>query len=340
MIEIREVPESGDTAEIRERFLDAMEPLFLPKEPHVPDIVQYVCSLLRAGGIEDADWDPFVESKGVIFDLFKLMKLQFTEEHFEKPEITEWRLGLLFYSQIIEMSAPYDVLINLLRYRLRLGFSLNPFNDFLDKKELKQAKRLGLYPSQKIKILSQLGDNAGLPIRMMFDEFYRRELRNAIAHGDFIFTDSGIRVRGIDYSKSFEINFEELDRIINCAKVFFHVFYSLLEQARTLFGGLADKFWGYDPYYKGIFEFLASDEGELEGFKVHWPNGSDSYYRRSKNGNDCVNCIPKLEPPGLDMMVGLYAREPDSFSPLVELGAKPIYTPIEKSAELPFWREG
>ena len=289
--------------------------------------------------MEDADWDPFIESKGVIFDLFRLMKINFTEEHFEKPDLTTWRLGLLFYSQIVEASAPYDVLMNLLRYRLDRGFSMRPFNDFLRKSELKQSKKSGIFPHQKIRILTSLGEEAGLPFGAMFDGFYRRNLRNAIAHGDFIFSENGIRVRGIDYFGSFEISFEELDLIINHSKIFFHVFYSLLEQARGVFGGLANRFWGYDPHYKGIFEFLASSKGMLEGFKVHWPNGSDSYYRRSEAGNECVNCLPKSEPPGLELFVGLYARKRDAFSPLVEHGLEPIYTPIEKTGDVPFWRD-
>ena len=149
MLEFRDLPEQPGDEKIRERFLDAMEPLFFPKTPHDPDIMQYVCALLRAGGMEDADWDPFIESKGVIFDLFRLTKINFTEEHFENPDLTTWRIGLLFYSQIIEASAPYDVLMNLLRYRLNRGFSMIPFNDYLRKSELKQAKNLEYFRTRR-----------------------------------------------------------------------------------------------------------------------------------------------------------------------------------------------
>lgn len=339
MLKLREIPEPPGDARIRERYLDAMEPLFFPEKPQLPDIKQYVCSLLRAGGIEDCGWDPFSESQKMIFDLFKMMKIEFSEEEFDEPKLVTWRLGLLFYSQIIEMNAPYEVLANLLRYRLGLGFSFIPFDEFLEKQEIKPSKRNGLFPHQKIRVLSELGDRAGLPIRNMFSEFYRRDLRNAIAHSDFIFVEHGFRCRGIINGGSFEISFEELDNILNRAKVFAHVFFSLERQAREFFGAMSDRFWGYDPTYKGIFEFLASGDGLLEGFKVHWPNGSDSYYRRSESGNDCVNCIITSKPPGLDMMVGLYARQPSEFSPLVEQGKSARYTPIEKSGEVPRWRD-
>ena len=34
--------------------------------------------------------------------------------------------------------------------------------------------------------------------------------------------------------------------------------------------------YGYDPDYKGIMEVLVDAEGLMNGFKVHWPNNSDS----------------------------------------------------------------
>jgi hypothetical protein len=35
-----------------------------------------------------------------------------------------------------------------------------------------------------------------------------------------------------------------------------------------------------------------------------------------------------------------YAKQPGAFSPLVEMDAEPIYTPIEKTGERPYWRDG
>lgn len=323
---------------IRERYLDAMEPLFFPNQPHVPDIVQFVCALLRAGGMEDAGWDPFAESKQTILDLFRVMKLDFENAGFDDPDFSVWRFGLLFYSQIIEMDAPYDVLANLLRYRLGMGFSVIPFDDFLAKRELKQSKKTGLFPHQKIKIISELGEKTGLHFTEMFSDFYNRDLRNAISHGDFILAEDGLRIRGIPSSASNKIAYEALDRILNCSKIFFHVFYSLLEQSLLTFGKLSDRFWGYDPVYKGIFEFLSSDDGRLEGFKIHWPNGSDSYYRRSPSGNKCVNCFVTAKSPAFELFVGIYARKRGEFSPLVDEGASPVYSPVEKTGEIPYWR--
>lgn len=71
---------------------------------------------------------------------------------------------------------------------------------------------------------------------------------------------------------------------------------------------------------------LADDDGIICGFKMHWPNGTDSTFRHDKDGIDMVNCMLAMQHNTIDFMVGLYARKPGTFSPLVEEGAPPVYT--------------
>ena len=93
------------------------------------------------------------------------------------------------------MSAPYEVLANLLQFRLGKGYSPNPYYDFMSEHERKRFRRSGIYPKQKIAIIKKFSEDAGLKIGEMFDEFYSNDLRNAIAHSDFIFTEEGFRCR-------------------------------------------------------------------------------------------------------------------------------------------------
>ncbi len=81
---------------------------------------------------------------------------------FENRELTSWRLGLLFYSHIVEMSAPYEVLTNLLRFRLGKGYHPNPYYEFLSENDRKRFRRSGLFPKQKIEIIQSLSKEAGL----------------------------------------------------------------------------------------------------------------------------------------------------------------------------------
>jgi hypothetical protein len=257
------------------------------------------------------------------------MQIPLPEDRFADRELTAWRLGLLFYTHVVEMSAPYEVLLNLLRFRLGKGYSPNPYYDFLTNDERKRAVKSGLFPNKKIQIISQLSDEAGLDLKAIFSDFYSGPFRNAVAHSDFIFTDEGFRCRNDVFGKSFKLSFAEVDALITHAKAFIGAFFTLEREARRGWGTNAGRGLAYDLAYKGVMEILTDDAGLMNGFKVHWPNESESTYRRTEAGIDMTNCMLDLEANTIGLMVGLYARNRDPFSPLVERGEPPIYTPLE-----------
>jgi hypothetical protein len=82
---------------------------------------------------------------------------------------------------------------------------------------------------------------------------------------------------------------------------------------------------------EGILEVLVDSEGLVNGFKVHWPNASESTYRRTANGIEMSNCMLDIKNAGISLFVDLYARKPGKFSPLVEVSGAPIYTRLEGS---------
>jgi hypothetical protein len=165
---------------IRDRYVPLMAPLFFPDEPTKPDIIQLFASLLRVVGMEDKGWDPYAESRNVLDDLKTLMQLKLPAKIFKDRELTAWRLGLLFYSHIVEMSAAYEVLTNLLRFRLGKGYHPNPYYAFIRENDRKRYRRSGLFPKQKIEIIQTLSKESGLDFGGIFDEFYRNDFRNAI----------------------------------------------------------------------------------------------------------------------------------------------------------------
>ena len=323
--------------EIRSRYIPLLAPLFFPDDPKSHDIICYFASLLRIVGMEDKGWDPYLESRSLLDDLYALMQIDLPEDKFPDKELTPWRLGLIFYNHIVEMDAPYEVLTNLLRFRLGKGYSPNPFFDFLTKAQKKRFKKTGLFPTQKIDIIKQLSTEAGLRTGEIFDEFFRGDLRNAISHSDFIFTEEGFRCRNGNWTKAFTITFEELDELITKAKVFIGTFFGLERETRRHWGTYAGKGMPYDPVYKGILEVLVDDEGLMNGFKVHWPNTSESVYRRANDGIEMTNCFLKLKRANIELFVGSYARRPGTFSPLVEIDASPVYTPLEGTDSALTW---
>ncbi len=313
---------------IRKRYQDIMFPIFFPEEPTQPDIKLFFSSLLRVVGMEDRGWDPLAESRAVIDDLYAIMRMKLSAESFADPELTTWRVGLLFYSHIIEMSAPYEVLANLMRYRLGKGYHPNPFFEFLTRDEKKRAKKMGVTTKQKIRVVKELSDAAEFELGAIIDEFYNPDFRNAISHSDFIFTDEGFRCRGSGFN-AFSLTFQQVDNLITSAKLFIGAFFEMDRECRKLWGSQANRAMGYDPIYKGVMEILANEDGMLEGFKVHWPNATDSWYRRTDEGIEMTNIILALQHADLELFVGLYPKPADPFSPVVALGAQPVFTPLE-----------
>lgn len=322
----------------RAEYIELFKPLFLPEDPVSNDIIRYFASLLRILGMEDHGWDPYAESRALLADINGFFNVDLPREHFSEPDRTHWRLGLLLYSHILEMSAPYEVITNLLRFKLGKGYSPNPFFHFLTEREKKGFQKKGISTIKKIEIIKKLSDESGLGLAGIFDEFYSNKLRNAIAHADFILSNKDFRCRGdISGMKGFRLSYEELDQKIMCAKAFISAFFQIELITRQFWGQEKQKAIPYDPHYKGLMEILVDDRDVMCGFRVHWPNNSQSTYRRTEDGVEMTNCSLDLKNSTLSLFVNLYAQNPSSFSPLVENNTNPIYTKLEGLDEPPSW---
>lgn len=328
----------NDIEGVRERCVKTLTPLFLPEDPISHDIVRYFASLLRIVGMEDAGWDPHLESRALLDDLNSLLQIEFAKDRFPDRDLTIWRLGLLFYSHIVEMDAPYEVLTNLLRFRLGKGYSPNPYHMFLSDKEKERYKNSRTPPKVKIAILRKLGNEAGIPVAELIDEFYDSDLRNAISHSDFILTSESFRCRGGSGSwRAFSLPLERVNEVITKAKVFVGTFFGLDREARRIWGTHKQRTVPYEATYKGLMEVLVDADDLLCGFKIHWPNNSESVYRRTGDGIEMTNCMLDPKNATIQLMVGLNARNPGIFSPLVEETQSPVYTALEGSGQIPAW---
>lgn len=322
----------------REQYIDILRPVFCPSDPVGNDIVNYFSSLLRVLGIEEGGWDPFAESKAYLEDFNGLTQIELPKSSFPEPIVTKWRLGLMMYSHIVEMAAPYDVVANLLRFQLGEGYNPNAFYRYLTDGEKRRSRRLGVPIGTKIKIISDLSDRLGFQVRSLFEEFYDNHLRNAIAHSDFVIADEAFRCRGgISGMRAFEVPYEILNQKILCSKAFISALLGLDYSVRLMWGERKGTAVPYDPIYKGLLEVIADEEGLMCGYKVHWPNESESYFIRTAGGIDMTNCFVSPNKEKVELFVGKYAHMAGTFSPLVEHDGEPIYTPLSGAGTRPNW---
>ena len=323
----------------RDEYCEILKPLFLPNDPVSHDIINYFASLLRVVGMEDGGWDPYAESRATLGDLDSFFKIKLPEDRFPDLNATHLRIGLLLYSHVVEMDAPYEVLTNLLRFRLGRGYNPSPFFEFLKDKEKKRFSKSGISTGRKIEIIEQLSAEAGLAdVGTIFDYFYDNHLRNAIGHSDYILTADDFRCRGgVSGARAFRIPYGELDGTLTAAKAFIAAFFQMELSARQVWGLEKQKAVPYDPHYKGLMEVLVDDQDVMCGFRIHWPNESQSTYRRSDRGIEMVNCSVDPQCAKISLFVGQYAQQAGEFSPLVERHAKPLYSKLEGCHIVPTW---
>lgn len=309
-------------------------------------LFEFICALVRSGGMQDSGWDPWYESQAVIEDLRNLSGLELPAERFPDPETTRVRLALLSYCHVTEMDLPYFLLANLLRLRLGHKYDFEPFADLtkpLGKKPGPFQKLKPPSPGQKIRRISELAKEAKLPgIGEALAEIYDGVIRNAVYHSDYVLHEKKMHLLK-DYrlskKKSYStpaVDFDELDELITNAFAFYSALFTLYERCRRSFADFKNAFIPYDLHYKGLMELAFDNEDRVAGFRIYWPNGSLSEYSRTKDG--CTGSNLEFNPDrSINFMVGLYASKPGTFSPLVEHDAQPTYPARPGTDIRPHW---
>lgn len=255
-----------------------------------------LCTVLRVGGVSDANWDPFEESRDALDDFNWILEISGKE----RSERCQTRVALLMYCQLVEMTAPHEILINLLRCIHGDGYSVVPF--FHLEKRGKKRKPFSCVPASANAKFKYICDKAAEykedELVSAIKAFFSDEIRNAFSHSDYIITDKHFRFTG-------ELELEELGRIINECFKFYSAFIPL--HHRWLYRLSQLRKYHKWPRYE-VLELL-SDENGVYGFNVHFSNGSKSTYSRRPTGIVAMNIF--CEENGVGFMVGdIDAREP------------------------------
>lgn len=327
-------------------YADILNPLFdATLHPEHDWLFQFVRVLVRESGMKDAGWDAFQESRAVLDDLSKLAGLELPPESFPDAERTRARLWLLSYCHLTEMDFPYTLIANLLRIKLKQKYQMDPFADLVTpikrKKVIVALKRPS--PTVKIRRIEELATAAGMPsIPAAIAEIYDNVIRNAVYHSDYtvhegqmrLLSDSRLSKKHLHYTTVVEFN--ELEELSANAFAFYSALFQLYERCRgVLLKDFKDALMPFDSHYKGLMEFVFDDADRLCGYRTYWPNGSYSEYTRTDNGCTALNLVFKGD--DVDFMVGFYANNPGTFSPLVERDAEPIYAARPGTEIRPHW---
>lgn len=350
MPELEESSAAPPVSRIR-HYADILNPLFWSDDFNkVHRMFEWACTIVRVTGMKDIGWDSYVESTELLEDLTQLMGLDLPKDRFPNPANTQARLAVIAYSHMIEMSAPYELLANLLRLRLGLKYSVEPLAHLNRVKDIKvggvkQKKLVPASPFAKIEEIGEMSKKAGVPeVGASLRGIYNNTIRNAVYHSDYAIHGDSLRLlSGYHYSKKEGCNtplipFEELGEVTSEAFAFHSALLALWKRQKRLFIDFRGKILPYDDRYKGVIEFTFESDS-LNGFRVYWPNETVGVCAHSADGQSEAQNIVFRPDGSIDFFVGLLASQPGSFSPCVETGGEPSYAPVPGTEKRPHWPE-
>jgi hypothetical protein len=324
-------------------YLDVLSPLFEPPED-VVGLFEYLCCLLHPSGVQGLDENPLLESIALIDDLTVFSRQDLPVQDFEHPDRTRARLALLSYCHLTEADFFSELLINLLRVRCGEQWALAPFNDLVQVTKAKSGgteKRVQPSPSKKIKRINEYATSAGMPgVTAAFKDIYLPQVRNAVFHADYTITDHDFHMMRDQYHSPHgyltrDVPLTELLTIVDRTFAFYYALLNRHHLATARFGHLKNKAIPFDVALKGLIEFLFEDD-VICGFHMYWPNRQSAEFTRRTTGCHAINLWPNVQ-GGLNIEVGMYATKPGRFSPLVEKGEQPAYSPTTGRTITPYW---
>ena len=262
----------------------------------------FVLTLLRFHGMSIGHWDPMVEAHEALSDLSEIIR-EASEDQTKARR--SYRLGLLVYCHATEMSAPYEILYNILNCVEGKNYEMSPFAGLIRPKNKKDKSffREVIVPSPRAKIekLRKKCNAVQEPKLMeLFDSFFRPDVRNAFYHSDYCIDldQRTFNITEVQFGQS--IPLEEINEILVKGFAFYEAFFQTYYGWRFV-AGKARRFHRW-PRYE-VLELLSNDEEGLYGFTVHISNGTRCTFERHKDRVISENVM--FEKEGLSLHVGL-----------------------------------
>ncbi|MFA6307724.1 MAG: hypothetical protein WCS88_04700 [Patescibacteria group bacterium] len=244
--------------------------------------VSYLFALLRVSGMQSAGWDSFIESDEALKDYSKILRK--TKKNSKKVDKLSFRLALLMYSHATEMSAPYEIISNLINCIANKPYLIRPFCEF------EKNRREPLHPKSKIEHIKNkaraIGENK-LP-NILFG-FFNEDIRNAFYHSDYTITENEFRItREDEIPKSIKLE-EVSDKLTRCF-AFYSAFFTAYKNARATFNKMPRNYFKWPDFE--VFELVKNKKTGLVGFKIHHSTGTVSSFNRLDDGSvDAMNLI-------------------------------------------------
>lgn len=292
-----------------QKYIEYLDSLFGRAYKSQP--LELLFALLRVDGLADPDWDPFEESQKSFKDFNWLIQ----KANEDLSDISSSRIALLMYCQAIEMTAPHILLFNLLNIIAGNPYKINPFFNMSRPKKKGFLSWVPPSATKKMNCIKKLAEDINeRELVEIINSFFDDRIRNAFSHSDYIITKEYFR--WTEGGPASQISMPELEnKIRNC-----YAFYgALLENGPRWRRGYGT----FSRYHKlpryEILELQKDSEGLVDGFKIHFSNGSYASYSRSAVGSKPMNIRINNE-GSIDFFVG----EIDKLEKVWKINGEPV----------------
>jgi len=192
--------------------------------------LEYLYTILRVEGITSGHWDAFVESEEAVADFSKMLRKMGSGQ--EKRAL---RTALFIYCHLTEMSAPYEIICNLLRCCMNQSYKFYPFAHLVRviKNNNGFDKRLLPYPSKKIAFIKELTAMSGEErLSQIIEDFFSNDVRNAFYHSDYTISEDEFRIIDGAGPGGESISLEKLSDMLARCFAFYSAFFIVYKKVR------------------------------------------------------------------------------------------------------------
>lgn len=176
-------------------------------------------------GAQDAGWSTTLTSEQVFGELVSLL------ESDAPNDLPRLRIALLLYSQLAEAGGTYETLKNLMRLIEREPYNMWPFRELVRVRS-NPDRIIGPNANRTFKDLAEHARRIGmLELSEALETVFRDDVRNAIAHADYVIWSDGLRLRRRNGGRVERLRFEEVSEVIGIGVAFFQILRHLASES-------------------------------------------------------------------------------------------------------------
>ena len=272
-------------------------------------------------GMQDAGWNTIATAHEVFHEL------KILGSKGEPLTRAELRQLLCLYAHLAEAGGVYEGLLNIMRIAQLKPYNLWPFQDLVRIRKEPRAV-IGPNANRMFRRLAEVATEIGMiGLARLLEMTFRDDIRNAMAHADYILAQEGLRVRRRNGGNPILVSNAEVEVAFQIAMFFFELLQAFQQKtaesfrpARTVVGRFSDNPpmpWKIELTEDGRFCISSNAPGPQV----------DAAYERQKRINDHLGgrLVTAYVSPGMD-------APPALISEVAQIGFETLIVGL-KSAE-------